>query len=133
MPAEDRTVCGEPEPCQLVRTACEPGRPLVQVGRGGLGLALDPQLFKRWPINFRCLLPARRSVDAITGFDQSPLAAGGALDLFVLPATLGRPGFSTFSEVLSWRVGLHRRAPRRRGVGPDGWPATSWPLPAADT
>ena len=107
-------VCGEPEPlpAELEDRLLSLNVPLVQVGFGGLGLALDPQLFKRWP-DHHFVMSASGHEDQSTqslGLTNLTLLPQGVRPIDLFPYCqrhLGKPGFSTFSEVLSQHVGLH--------------------------
>ena len=93
-----------PQPLQDRITAIE--QPLVMVGFGGLGLSIDHKMFLRWPQHHFLMAP--------TGSDPpcsnvTVLPAGiRPLDVFpYCQRHLGKPGFSTFCEAMSQRVGLH--------------------------
>ena len=87
-------------------------RSKVMVGFGGLGLSLQPDLFRRWPEHLFLMAPSRQS-------SQHPDAAlptnvmvlpEQVRPLDVLPCCerhLGKPGFSSFCEAMSQQVGLH--------------------------
>ena len=106
-------VCGEPRPLEpALRDRLTAAGPLVQVGFGGLGLKLNPQLFAAWPEqNFVMASPADSSErQALEALPNLTLLPDGVRPLDVFPFCgrhLGKPGFSTFCEALSHSVGLH--------------------------
>jgi hypothetical protein len=101
------------DPAALRRRMDLPGERerCVLVGFGGLGLRLDPRLFRRWP-GHRFLGPdpalgelpnGRRLPEGVRPLDVMPLV--GRL--------ITKPGYSTFCEAFSQNVGIH--LVRRRG------------------
>ena len=101
-------VCSSPRPLppafeQRIR-AIE--KPLVMVGFGGLGLPIDPELFRRWP-EHHFLMAASEAVPQLPNVTSLP---DGVRPLDVFPVCqrhLGKPGFSTFCEAMAQGVGLH--------------------------
>ena len=99
-------------PAQLRHHLEQIDKPLVLVGFGGLGVAIDPALFRLWP-NHHFLMPApvaphpRANVaneanvtlipHNVRPFDLMPFCA----------RHLGKPGYSTFCEALSQDLGMH--------------------------
>jgi hypothetical protein len=87
-------------------------QPTVLVGFGGLGFRIDPALFALWP-QHHFVLAAPQAPDALPSLQQQAnvtLLPAGVRPLDVMPfceRLLGKPGFSTFSEALSNRLGLH--------------------------
>ena len=82
------------------------------VGFGGMGFALQPDLFRRWPDHL-FLVPQSRSANT-SGVDQQPenviYLPESSLVLDALPFCarhLGKPGYSSFCEAISLGVGLH--------------------------
>ena len=107
-------VCSQPRPlpASLLQDLTRREGPLVQVGFGGMGLRLDPELFAGWPDFQFVMAPPWPAVDReqLAQVPNLLLLPEGLrpLDLFPHCARhLGKPGFSTFSEALSQRVGLH--------------------------
>ena len=84
----------------------------VMVGFGGLGLSLQPDLFRRWPEHLFLIAPSRTSsqhADAALPANVMVLPEQ-VRPLDVLPGCerhLGKPGFSSFCEAMSQQVGLH--------------------------
>ena len=81
-------------------------QPLVMVGFGGLGLAIDDDMFLRWPHHHFLM--------STPGLDPQchnvTVLPEGVRPLDVLPYCqrhLGKPGFSTFCEAMSQHVGMH--------------------------
>lgn len=106
-------VCGEPRPLvpALRDRLLAAGAP-VQVGFGGLGLKLNPQLFAAWPEQHFVMAPPAdsREREALRALPNLTLLPDGVRPLDVFPFCrrhLGKPGFSTFCEALSFSVGLH--------------------------
>ena len=107
-------VCSQPRalPNALVDQLMLADRSWVQVGFGGMGLRLSPDLFRQWPQQ-RFLMaapfhPADRA--ALVQVPNLLLLPEGVRPLDAFPFCsrhLGKPGFSTFSEALALDVGLH--------------------------
>ena len=99
-----------PEPVHQRLSARQ--QPTVLVGFGGLGFRIDPALFALWPHHHFVLAPPQ-APDALPVLQQQAnvtLLPAGVRPLDVMPfcdRLLGKPGFSTFSEALSNRLGLH--------------------------
>ena len=106
-------VCGEPRPLEpALRDQLMAAGTLVQVGFGGLGLSLNPQLFSEWPEQHFVMAPPadRLELEALRALPNLTLLPDGVRPLDVFPFCrrhLGKPGFSTFCEALSFSVGLH--------------------------
>ena len=86
--------------------------PLVMVGFGGLGLSIDPQHFGRWPDqHFLMPSPLKQSTQRVLqGVSNLTLLPDGLRPLDLMPLCsrhLGKPGFSTFCEVMAAGVGMH--------------------------
>ena len=107
-------VCSTPRPLPLLldQQLQALDQPLVQVGFGGLGLELDSSLFELWP-DHHFVLPC-------SGHGDQPASLKACRNVTLLPAELrpldllpfcsrhlGKPGFSTFCEVMAQNVGLH--------------------------
>jgi hypothetical protein len=78
---------------------------LVLVGFGGLGLALAPQLLKRWP-NHHFLV----SDAALAAAPNATLIPPDLRPLELMPLCsrlLTKPGYSTFCEALAAGIGVH--------------------------
>ena len=86
--------------------------PLVMVGFGGLGLPVEPSHFQGWP-DHHFLMPAPGETAPLLQLQALPnltLLPAGVRPLDLLPLCsrhLGKPGFSTFCEVMAAGVGLH--------------------------
>ena len=99
-----------PEPVH--QRLSERQQPTVLVGFGGLGLRIEPALCALWP-HHHFVLAAPQAPDALPFLQQQAnvtLLPAGVRPLDVMPfceRLLGKPGFSTFSETLSNRLGLH--------------------------
>ena len=99
-----------PEPVHQRLSARQ--QPTVLVGFGGLGFRIDPALFALWP-HHHFVLAAPQAPDALPSLQQQAnvtLLPAGVRPLDVMlfcERLLGKPGFSTFSEALSNRLGLH--------------------------
>ena len=84
----------------------------MQVGFGGLGLRLSPDLFAHWP-DLGFLMAAPGHPDERAALEEVPnllLLPKGIRPLDAFPFCsrhLGKPGFSTFSEAMAQDVGLH--------------------------
>ena len=107
-------VCSEPrglpQPFRKQLTSIE--KPLVMLSFGGLGLEVDPDLFRRWPSHHFFMAPAVGSADqrALDPIDNVAFLPRGVRPLDVFPFCerhIGKPGFSTFCEAMSLKVGLH--------------------------
>ena len=86
--------------------------PMVMVGFGGLGLSIDPQHFGCWPDHhFLMPRPVEQSTHlAFQGVSNLTLLPDGVRPLDLMPLCsrhLGKPGFSTFCEVMAAGVGMH--------------------------
>ena len=107
-------VCSQPRPlpADLIDGLRAPDRPWVQVGFGGLGLRLSPDLFAHWP-DLGFLMAAPAHPDDRAALEEVPnllLLPKGIRPLDAFPFCsrhLGKPGFSTFSEAMALDVGLH--------------------------
>ena len=101
-----------PSPPQLRQELQCIDLPLVMVGFGGLGLPVEPSHFQGWP-DHHFLMPAPGETAPLLQLQALPnltlLPAGvRPLDLLSLCSRhLGKPGFSTFCEVMAAGVGLH--------------------------
>ena len=106
-------VCGEPRPLlPVLRDQLSSVGTLVQVGFGGLGLRLNPQLFAEWPEQHFVMAPPAdtREREALEALSNLTLLPDGVRPLDVFPFCrrhLGKPGFSTFCEAITFSVGLH--------------------------
>ncbi|KZR75411.1 hypothetical protein [Prochlorococcus marinus] len=86
--------------------------PIVMVGFGGLGLALDSDLFQRWPDHL-FLMPKPRSVDPFLSMQSPDNVLYLPRSIRVVDALpycsrhLGKPGYSSFCEAISLGIGLH--------------------------
>ena len=101
-----------PLPAALQETLDADPRATVFVGFGGLGLALNPELFSRWPTHrFLLIAPAEpEHCRALEACGNVTLLPGGVRPLDVLKHCerhLGKPGYSSFCEALSAGCGLH--------------------------
>ena len=87
-------------------------KPLVLVGFGGLGVAINPALFRLWP-NHHFLMPEPLAPQLRASFQSE-------INVTLLPERvrpfdvmrycdrhLGKPGYSTFCEALSQGLGMH--------------------------
>ncbi|AKN60469.1 hypothetical protein WB44_04325 [Synechococcus sp. WH 8020] len=87
-------------------------QPLVLVGFGGLGVAIDPALFRLWP-NHHFLMPApvAPQLHAKLEWEANVTLLPQSVRPFdVMPYCdrhLGKPGYSTFCEALSQELGMH--------------------------
>ena len=107
-------VCSQPRPLpqDLLDRLMASDRPRVQVGFGGMGLTLSPQLFAHWPgVQFLMAAPVdpdeRAALEPVANLQLLPEGVR-PLDAFpYCDRHLGKPGFSTFSEALASSVGLH--------------------------
>ena len=107
-------VCSSPRPLPIVlqQTLEALDLPIIQVGFGGMGLDLDPQLFAHWPDHhFLMACPPDPNTSArLAGIANLTLLPDGIRPLDAFPFCerhIGKPGFSTFSEALSLELGLH--------------------------
>jgi len=101
-------VCSSPRPLPSAfeQRMREIEQPLVMVGFGGLGLSIDPNLFRRWP-EHHFLTAASDAVPRLPNLTSLPHGIR-PLDLFPFcERHLGKPGFSTFCEAMAQGVGLH--------------------------
>ena len=102
----------EPLPSDLEGRLLADGRAKVLVGFGGLGFPLAPELFTSWP-QHQFLLPAPKDSRQYEQFLQITnvlLLPESIRFLDVMPfcdRLLGKPGFSSFCEAMSCRLGLH--------------------------
>ena len=84
----------------------------VLMGFGGLGLRVEPELFRRWP-NHHFLLPFPPDPEAASALKtvaNVSVLPSGVRPLDLMPhcdRLIGKPGFSTFSEALCTGLGLH--------------------------
>ena len=87
-------------------------QPLVLVGFGGLGVAINPALFRLWP-HHHFLMPAPVAPRLRANFESEPnitLLPESVRPFDVMPFCkrhLGKPGYSTFCEALSQDLGMH--------------------------
>ena len=87
-------------------------KPLVLVGFGGLGVAINPALFRLWP-NHHFLMPEPLSPQLRDSFQSEinvTLLPERVRPFDVMPYCdrhLGKPGYSTFCEALSQGLGMH--------------------------
>ena len=87
-------------------------QPLVLVGFGGLGIAIDPALFRLWP-HHHFLMPAPVAPHLRANFQSEgnvTLLPESVRPFDVMPFCdrhLGKPGYSTFCEALSQDLGMH--------------------------
>ena len=107
-------VCSNPRalPTVLQQMLEDLDQPIIQVGFGGIGLDLDPQLFAHWPnCHFLMACPPNPEASArLAGIANLTLLPDGVRPLDVFPFCerhIGKPGFSTFCEALSLELGLH--------------------------
>ena len=107
-------VCGTPRalPDALKAFLADLDSPIIQVGFGGMGLELDPQLFVHWPDHhFLMACPPDPQTSArLAGIANLTLLPAGVRPLDAFPYCerhIGKPGFSTFCEALSLDLGLH--------------------------
>ena len=107
-------VTAEPRPLPPdfgVSLARDP-RTKVMVGFGGLGLSLPPDLFRHWPEQLFLIAPSRKfNHDAEAELPANVMVLPEQVrPLDVLPVCerhLGKPGFSSFCEAMSQKVGMH--------------------------
>jgi hypothetical protein len=102
----------EPLPRDLERRLLADGRTKVLVGFGGLGISLAPDLFRHWPEHLFLLPEPRESSqrNALAATVNVVLLPGDLRPLDVMPFCdrhLGKPGFSSFCEAMTWNLGLH--------------------------
>ena len=101
-----------PLPLQLRQELQCIDHPLVMVGFGGLGLPVEPTHFQGWP-DHHFLMPPPGNTSPPLHLQALPnltLLPAGVRPLDLLPLCsrhLGKPGFSTFCEVMAAGVGLH--------------------------
>jgi hypothetical protein len=87
-------------------------KPLVLVGFGGLGVAINPALFRLWP-NHHFLMPEPVAPQLRASFQSEinvTLLPERVRPFDVMPYCdrhLGKPGYSTFCEALSQGLGMH--------------------------
>ncbi len=87
-------------------------QPLVLVGFGGLGVAIDPALFRLWP-NHHFVMPgpaAPQLREQLQSEINVTLLPESVRPFDVMPYCerhLGKPGYSTFCEALSQDLGMH--------------------------
>ena len=87
-------------------------KPLVLVGFGGLGVAINPALFRLWP-NHHFLMPEPVAPQLRASFKSEinvTLLPERVRPFDVMPYCdrhLGKPGYSTFCEALSQGLGMH--------------------------
>jgi hypothetical protein len=87
-------------------------KPLVLVGFGGLGVAINPALFRLWP-NHHFLMPEPVAPQLRASFQSEinvTLLPEHVRPFDVMPYCdrhLGKPGYSTFCEALSQGLGMH--------------------------
>ena len=87
-------------------------KPLVLVGFGGLGVAINPALFRLWP-NHHFLMPEPLAPQLRASFQSEinvTLLPERVRPFDVMPYCdrhLGKPGYSTFCEALSQGLGMH--------------------------
>ena len=99
-------------PSQLLHHLEQIHHPLVLVGFGGLGVAIDPALFRLWP-NHHFLMPAPVAPNLRVRFQSEinvTLLPESVRPFDVMPYCdrhLGKPGYSTFCEALSQELGMH--------------------------
>ncbi len=101
-----------PLPACVDHALSQSTQPKVLVGFGGLGLRLDPALFNLWP-EHHFVLAAPQAPEFLPFLQRQAnvtLLPDGVMPVDVMPRCarlLGKPGFSTFSEALTNRLGLH--------------------------
>ncbi len=107
-------VCSSPRPLPSVvqQTLEALDQPIIQVGFGGMGLDLDPQLFAHWPDHHFLMAcpPDAKTSARLAGIANLTLLPDGVRPLDAFPFCerhIGKPGFSTFCEALSLELGLH--------------------------
>jgi len=99
-----------PEPWRLHLEQIQ--EPLILVGFGGLGVAIDPALFRLWP-NHHFLMSAPVAPHLFADFEalaNVTLLPENVRPFDVMPfcdRLLGKPGYSTFCEALSQNLGMH--------------------------
>ena len=87
-------------------------KPLVLVGFGGLGVAIDPALFRLWP-HHHFLIPVPVAPQLRANFANEAnvtLIPHSVRPFDLMPfceRLLGKPGYSTFCEALSQDLGMH--------------------------
>ena len=87
-------------------------KPLVLVGFGGLGVAINPALFRLWP-NHHFLMPDPVALQLRASFQSEinvTFLPERVRPFDVMPYCdrhLGKPGYSTFCETLSQDLGMH--------------------------
>ena len=107
-------VCSEPRglPPSLREQLRSIEKPLVMLSFGGMGLEVDPGLFRRWPSHHFLMASAVGGADQkqLDQLDNVAILPQGVRPLDVFPFCdrhIGKPGFSTFCEAMSLKVGLH--------------------------
>ena len=107
-------VCSSPRPLPIALRGALAAldQPIIQVGFGGMGLDLDPQLFAQWPDHHFLMAcpPDPGSSARLGGISNLTLLPEGVRPLDAFPFCerhIGKPGFSTFCEALSLDLGLH--------------------------
>ena len=99
-------------PSQLQLHLKQIQKPLVLVGFGGLGVAINPALFRLWP-NHHFLMPEPVAPQLRASFQSEinvTLLPEHVRPFDVMPYCdrhLGKPGYSTFCEALSQGLGMH--------------------------
>jgi hypothetical protein len=99
-------------PSQLQLHLKQIQKPLVLVGFGGLGVAINPALFRLWP-NHHFLMPEPVAPQLRASFQSEinvTLLPERVRPFDVMPYCdrhLGKPGYSTFCEALSQGLGMH--------------------------
>ena len=99
-------------PSQLQLHLVQIQKPLVLVGFGGLGVAINPALFRLWP-NHHFLMPEPVAPQLRASFQSEinvTLLPERVRPFDVMPYCdrhLGKPGYSTFCEALSQGLGMH--------------------------
>lgn len=87
-------------------------QPQVLVGFGGLGIAIDPALFRLWP-DHHFLMPSplapqlRSAFEALSNVTLLPETVRPFDVMPFCERHLGKPGYSTFCEALSQGLGMH--------------------------
>ena len=102
----------EPLPSDLEQRLLSDGRKKILVGFGGLGISLAPYLFRYWPQHLFLMPEPRESFqhDALAAAENVVLLPKELRPLDVMPFCdrhLGKPGFSSFCEAMTWNLGLH--------------------------
>ena len=107
-------VCSTPRPlpASLQAALADLDSPIIQVGFGGMGLDLDPQLFAHWPDHHFLMAcpPDPKTSARLADIVNLTLLPAGVRPLDAFPHCerhIGKPGFSTFCEALSLELGLH--------------------------